>query len=494
MFQSLSSLSVRAKLMLASVLSVALVFTLTGAGWFGYERLTQGNRIDKLMDEQSLALQVTLRAINELIVVEGSSQPSRQMAKKGLADFSAAFARIEQAVASEQTAANIAALHDKWKVFEADVGKLVSLRVLRQDDDDVMVAFGSLAKKADAIDKDVQSLNGMLHQQTSEMIRSTVLAVAVLTAFLAALLIALYVWLYRQITGQLGGEPDQVARIAMAVAAGDLTVAVPTKAGDTRSILYSMMQMVAQLSRVVGEVKNTVDSLSSSSEQISATSQSLSQSSSEQAVSVEETSTSVATMSASISKNTDNAKVTDGIARKAAKDAEQGGAAVRETATAMKAIAGKVGIIDDIAYQTNLLALNAAIEAARAGDHGKGFAVVAAEVRKLAERSQIAAQEIGKLASGSVQKAEQAGKILDEMVPSIRQTAELVQEISASSDEQAGGTSRINAAMSQLNQTTQHNASSAEELSATAEEMSARAQGLQQTMAFFKLGDDARLS
>ncbi|MGM3372128.1 methyl-accepting chemotaxis protein, partial [Escherichia coli] len=82
--------------------------------------------------------------------------------------------------------------------------------------------------------------------------------------------------------------------------------------------------------------------------------------------------------------------VTDGMASKAAKEATEGGESVQQTVVAMKKIAQRISIIDDIAYQTNLLALNAAIEAARAGEHGKGFAVVAAEVRKLAERSQVA--------------------------------------------------------------------------------------------------------
>jgi methyl-accepting chemotaxis protein len=179
------------------------------------------------------------------------------------------------------------------------------------------------------------------------------------------------------------------------------------------------------------------------------------------------------------------------MATKASSEATEGGEAVKATVAAMKQIAQKIVIIDDIAYQTNLLALNAAIEAARAGEHGKGFAVVAAEVRKLAERSQVAAQEIGAVASSSVELAETAGHLLDQMVPNIKKTSDLVQEITAASEEQSSGVSQINSAVSQLSQTTQQNASSSEELAATAEEMSSQAEQLQQAMSFFRLSDHA---
>ncbi len=274
--------------------------------------------------------------------------------------------------------------------------------------------------------------------------------------------------------------------IATRLSEGDLTVEVLVDRKDEVGMLLQAIHVMSEkLKQVIVDVVSSADSLASASEEVSATAQSMSQATSEQAASVEETSASIEQMSASINQNTENAKVTDGMASKAAKEATEGGEAVQQTVNAMKQIAKRIGIIDDIAYQTNLLALNAAIEAARAGEHGKGFAVVAAEVRKLAERSQVAAQEIGELSSSSVELAEKAGKLLDEIVPSINKTSDLVQEISAASEEQASGVGQINSAMTQLNQITQQNASSSEQLAATSEEMSSQAEQLQQVMSFF---------
>ncbi|UUY08128.1 methyl-accepting chemotaxis protein [Pseudomonas sp. J452] len=337
----------------------------------------------------------------------------------------------------------------------------------------------------------------LLDQRTSGAVHAAREQSEWLATLVSSCLVAIFVVLclallfgYRVLIKQLGGEPRDAVSNLQRVAAGDLTTDIELRAGDQSSLLASLQQMVSKLRSIMGEVNTTADSLASASEQVAASAQALSQNASEQAANVEQTSASVEQIAATVALNSENAKVTDGMASQSAKDAAEGGEAVREMVQAMRQIANKIGIIDDIAYQTNLLALNAAIEAARAGDHGKGFAVVAAEVRKLAERSQVAAQEIGGVAGSSVTLAERAGQLLEQMVPSIRKTADLVQEISSASREQNTGLEQINLAVTQLAETTQVNASASEELSSTSEEMSIQAVQLQDMIQFFRLAGE----
>ena len=282
-----------------------------------------------------------------------------------------------------------------------------------------------------------------------------------------------------------------ITKAAQEIAEGNLLVKVNERSAKDE-LMKALILMVKKLTEIAGDIQSATDNVASGSQQMSSNSQQMSQGATEQAASVEEVSSSMEQMTSNIRQNADNAQQTEKIAAKAADDATEGGKAVSETVNAMKEIAGKISIIEEIARQTNMLALNAAIEAARAGEHGKGFAVVAAEVRKLAERSQLAAGEISQLSETSVEIAEKAGTMLTQIVPAIQKTADLVQEISAASKEQDAGAEQISKAIQELDKVVQQNAAASEELASTAIELTSQADAMQGTISFFKLGENGR--
>ncbi|HLK88310.1 MAG TPA: methyl-accepting chemotaxis protein [Polyangia bacterium] len=281
----------------------------------------------------------------------------------------------------------------------------------------------------------------------------------------------------------------EAVEVAHRLAEGDLSLRIEAHAADEVGSLQSALQnVVEKLTQSISGVRTAASMVASASAQLALASRALSAGTVEQATSVDETATNLGQMTASLTQNAENSRAAGEVALQGAKDAELGAKAVRDTVAVMSAIAERVSIVGEIAQRTNLISLNASIEAARVGEQGRGFAVVAEEIRRLAERSRNAAEEISTLAIRSLGVAERSGAALHELVPSIRKTADFVQLVAAATQEQSDGVGQINRAMAQVEQVTQRNAASAEELSATAAALSGQAEELQRQVSFFRLG------
>ena len=370
------------------------------------------------------------------------------------------------------------------------IARPTTLRMIKGESGDaILAALQQMRTKYNGVE---QLLSGHLKKDSAAVTQafrttgSTQRTSMIIMAVAVLVCLALLFVISFQVARLLASSLERVVGIVEAMAQGDLTAEVSVDSADeTGKVLRAMGAMSAKLSTIISHVGAGANTLASASGQLFSSATEMSQATGQQASSVEETTSSLEEMSASIAQNAENSRIMEQMAIKAARDAEQSGAAVGETVAAMKSIAERISIVEEIAFQTNLLALNAAIEAARAGEMGRGFAVVASEVRKLAERSQGAAKEIRNLAGSSVQVAERSGGLMQELVATTKKTSDLIQEVAAASSEQASGVSQINRAMSQLDQVTQRNAAAAEELSSTAEEMNSQASTLQEAISFF---------
>ncbi len=204
---------------------------------------------------------------------------------------------------------------------------------------------------------------------------------------------------------------------------------------------------------------------------------SLNRTSNEAAAALEETAAALEEITSTIISNTTNLSTMTQYADKVTSSSKSGEVLANNTMKAMDgineqvaSITDAISVIDQIAFQTNILSLNAAVEAATAGEAGKGFAVVAQEVRNLAARSSESAKEIKDIVEDATQRANEGKKTATfmlegykELNSNIEKTIALMHDVNSSSKEQQTGIEQINDAVTQIDQQTQLNASSAAE-------------------------------
>jgi methyl-accepting chemotaxis protein len=504
------------------ILVGSMAALLYGVGELGLYGITKANDSLETVYEHRTKASVLLSSIqlkvlgNRLAVAEAVANPSPEVLAASVATMDANIEAITKLWAS-YTAMPLAGAEDSLaKTFAADRKTFVqealrpSMAALRANDtleavrllkEKVVPMYAKVNAGADAL-LQLQVTVAQTEFEAAQLRYSRIQMLAIMLVVSSILFAGGFgYYTVRTIGAQLGAEPADAAQVARRVGAGDLSMDIALKPGDTSSLMAQLQAMQHSLTQVVAKVRHGSEAVATASVEIAQGNQNLSSRTESQASALEQTAASMEELGATVKQNADNARQANQLAMSVSTVAVKGGEVVGQVVETMRSIneasrkiADIISVIDGIAFQTNILALNAAVEAARAGEQGRGFAVVATEVRSLAGRSADAAKEIKSLINASVERVEhgtslvdEAGVTMTEVVASIKRVTDIMGEISAASHEQALGVAQVGEAVINMDQNTQKNAALVEQMSAAADGLKDQAQDLVGTVSVFQL-------
>jgi methyl-accepting chemotaxis protein len=260
--------------------------------------------------------------------------------------------------------------------------------------------------------------------------------VAAVIAILALVALSLF-FVSRFIEKRITGPAAQLARVAQAVADGDLSKEVTHAHTDDEigRLAHAIAGMISELRRLAAVLNETTEETGKMTAEITASSEEMAASAGQIAHTAADLSHQSTVMAETIhglaeasEQLVSTASDLDDGAREGTErnsrlralaaenrarldqsstslaalsaDAQAGAAAIDQLVEASEEIRSFVTLVQKLARQSKLLALNAAMEAARAGDHGHGFAVVAEEMRRLSAMSSDAAERTERVVSG----------------------------------------------------------------------------------------------
>ncbi len=317
------------------------------------------------------------------------------------------------------------------------------------------------------------------------------------------------------------------------LADGDLTVDVTVTEDFTGAIADSINYTVQNMRNLVGTITSTSSEIASAASNTKQTALTMNQASERQAREISAVANTIAATSDSMQQVAASAEKLAGQAQASVQVAHNGAETVNRTIQGMSAlreqiqdtskrikrlgessqeIGNIIEFINDIAEQTNTLALNASIQAAMAGDAGRGFAVVADEVQRLAERAANATRQVETLVKTiqadtneaivsmerstqnvvvGAKSAEEAGQALTKVESSSQELSQLIAHISSSARNQSAQATKIAGTMKVIRDIAVQTSGSANQTASAVEELNLLSQKLRESVAGFKLPEDA---
>ncbi|MBT8225951.1 MAG: methyl-accepting chemotaxis protein [Dactylosporangium sp.] len=462
---------VRIKILISTLLSVAMIFLIATVGVIGMSGVDEQNKIiyDAHITPLTYLEEVHASELKSRLdlhrVALAQTAEERQERLEGLKETDTELDAATAGYKSNSPLADSAAMRQyetNWaKYLEFRDSQLLPLALSgdttsfnRLHDE---TAQPLLSKAADGIDLlvDQHAKESQAAQAAAGDTHDSGLAWIVMFSLVGlSMIITFNELLSRRITRAL----QRVLAVLTALAAGDLGKSTGVTSADeigqmaialdhaidrTRDTVKAvgtsaerMAWVTDQTTKLNADIARRADEASDRSQKVNRTAQEVSENVQTVASATEQMRTSIAEIGSSSTQAASVAIDAVNVARSTSDT-------IARLSTSSTEIDSVVRVITSIAEQTNLLALNATIEAARAGDAGKGFAVVAGEVKDLAQETARATTGIVAQVSAIQADTGNAVNAITKIVTIVDQIAQYQETIAAAVEEQTASAGEI---------------------------------------------------